>query len=42
MSHPGNMLRGVYDVCESSYRIMGDNLGGGEHRATDIYIYILT
>jgi hypothetical protein len=26
----------LYDIIyESSYRIMGDNLGGGEQRATD-------
>jgi hypothetical protein len=28
------VLRGVYDIYESSYRVM-DNLGGGEQRATD-------
>jgi hypothetical protein len=36
-------LGDVYDVLyESSYRVMGDNFGGGEQRATDIYIYIYT
>jgi hypothetical protein len=28
-------MRDVYDIHESSYRIMGDYLGGGEQRATD-------
>ena len=30
-----HVLREVYDIYKSSYRIMGDNLGGGEQRATD-------
>jgi hypothetical protein len=29
------VLREVYDIYESSYRAMGDNLGGKEQRATD-------
>jgi hypothetical protein len=29
------MLREVYDIYESGYRVMGDNLGGGEQRTTD-------
>jgi hypothetical protein len=31
----GTVLRDVYGIYESSYRIMGDNLGGGEQRTTD-------
>jgi hypothetical protein len=34
------VLREVYDIYESSYRIMGDNLGGGEQRTTDRHIEI--
>jgi hypothetical protein len=29
------LLRDVYDIYESSYRVMGDNLGGGKQRTTD-------
>jgi hypothetical protein len=35
-----SLLREVYNMYESSYRIMGDNLGGGEQRATDRHIEI--
>ena len=27
------LLRDVYDIYESSYRVMGGDLGGGEQRA---------
>jgi hypothetical protein len=33
------VYRGVYDICESSYKNMGGNLGGGEQRATGWYIH---
>jgi hypothetical protein len=29
-----NLLRDVYDIYESSYGAMGDNLGGGKQRTT--------
>jgi hypothetical protein len=35
------VLREVCDIYESSYRIMGDNFGGGEQRATDWHMAIL-
>jgi hypothetical protein len=35
------VLREVYDICESSYRIMGDNLGGGKQRTTYWHIEVL-
>jgi hypothetical protein len=34
------VLREAYDIYEPSYRIMGDNLGGGEQRTTGWYIEI--
>jgi hypothetical protein len=34
------VLREVYDIYESGYRVMGGNLGRGERRTTDWHIEI--
>ena len=44
VQYGGVGVREVYDIIyidESSYRTMGDNLGGGEQRATDLFTKII-